>query len=333
MILGYLEPVDRYVAKLSCRTFLMNVESFKACHMDLLKSNPWDLYLARARCENFEDEKLLCVLCREKLPRSHFGPYIEKSALERSCQDPDGAIEFGQSRLSQSVIIGIICAAPIRPKNHSMYPREQFALGVLAGLRIMCTTPGQRLILQSPFEYDMESDGHNYHEVEQEVEYADGNAILHSTLRLSGPSFGSPSTMCPITSEDEAIGKLQSWLKEFPVNGGFWACPHIPIESRDFCKAVLILHAGMVKDESYRYFLECSYCGAEIVLSGDITWDNGNRMEVTGIGCIMYGFEGYTQVAVKKYLGKWSDVREEGLEPYWSHHFSRRIKAGSLDDG
>ena len=339
-ILSYLEPLDRFAAKVSCRKLLCTRGSLQEITKYLKEDNPWEYFLARAWVEDPNAQHLLCVTCRKTHPRDRI-PETQRShhALERTCFTHKSAIELGSTRLTSAVIMLVLRHPQPQIANEPRkYPSIAFQDEIIGGAESVGHThfgsyPTGKL--HSPFQYTDRLYPSQVN-IQQYLTRENGKVELFCQLDLGyvsfylryklfedifpswleqGKDYGLQDTISLMQISLDEVGDDEEW-----VDGGIWICPHLPCSGRTFCLK-LIQHLRQARDtEKSQEAFKCAFCHTEMKFQTSVnSREYDDRLGDDEI------FSVPTIVHLRKQLGSFSSYTdlEHNLEFY--QHFSARL--------
>ena len=263
-VMSYLEPIDHFAAKISCRRLFDTRGSLKEITRDLWE-NPWETYLAKAWTEDTSGEMLLCSLCRDEHNASFFPTSDRtKPATTRSCSLMMGAIELGQSRLTLRGLNAALIGPPQKTTGGSRpcpsYPNAAHRAGVESGLEMSGTPHYLETSMHSPFDHYTDPEESVY-SMTQEILDEPGEAILSSRFAIRLPF----RVLHVCTGAEKVSEKdIRGWFRHFELDGGLWACPHIPMTSKAFLRNIISVLEGFLETDNPTASMKCQYCDSDI---------------------------------------------------------------------
>ena len=330
-ILTYLEPIDAYATKLSCRHLMHTRGTPRDC-IKAFRDNPWETYLSKVWCEDPNAALLLCTTCRTRHPGSCFVP-VCASGITRHCDEfaqdrPGVAIELAQSKLTANEIVRAVSGDPdqaTRQESFTAYPNRAYRRGLESGLLLSHVPTHFKSPLHSPYQYPVDADFYipnDSYEMNQEIRHVGSKAVITSWMQLVA-IFMFETDLAANTPH--AIDDLRAFYRRLDINGGLWFCPHTSPLSEHLCEQVLSVFRSAVFDpgapDTYKTFeYSCGICGTKIE-SSETFVRSGNDPHT-----LFFDID----FIITKDLGpmdNWyrGDVRSSDFDRHGVLHFSRRI--------
>ena len=332
-IMGYVEtcfsPLEAFALKISCRCFFHTSHPLSS-YLKPLKRNSWDLYVAKVLCEDPKSERLLCYTCRNIHPRAQFDQRnLERSGFLRSCKSQEAAIELCQSKLKSYDIRQMLMCGPgqlFRPRSPLLptvpykmaYPNPSFRVGVQTGASMVWQGTVNQPYLHSPLWHVIRGNRCEYVMV-QEISVLNDYTILTGFVVLRGLSLSESRLDEPPFDNEARCQELRNWFSSVKVDGGLWACPHIPFDSEGFCIAALKSLWVWRFNRQLKPSLGCPVCCAYITILALGRRDTAARPDLLRF---------QLTVSIQRNLGLLSDLAVE-RSPSFNEvnlmHFSNRL--------
>lgn len=193
--------------------------------------------------------------------------------MTRRCGCEESAIEFGQSRITLQELEEALRTIHESTKDAieaRVHPSQDYLQGAKSGLQMTSMPKGLDFPLHSPWHFEVGTDrGRSYRHVyklEQGVQTSAGKGdISWRTHLILSPFRG--LNLYENVLDPETLQTIREWLSGFPVNGGLWICPYIPLVSDYFRTAILKNLKGLCQDGHHHHSFGCRVCGAAFHLS------------------------------------------------------------------